>query len=190
MSSTTNLGLRAGKGSAYEGGVRVPLIFSLPARIKPGTTSDTPGMSIDLLPTLVDLCGLAMTETPAWDGVSLSPVLLGTGKLPRDTLYWHYPHYHPGGATPYGAVRAGNWRLVEFYEDDRVELYNLEDDPAESRDLAASEPARRDELLAQLRDWRQEVGAQMPTPNPDFDPERNRAPAKAKGGKAKGKQKR
>jgi arylsulfatase A len=189
MSSTTNLGLRAGKGSVYEGGVRVPLIFSLPGRIKPGTTSNTPGMSIDLLPTLVDLCGLALTETPAWDGVSLSPVLLGTGKLPRDTLYWHYPHYHPGGATPYGAVRSGNWRLVEFYEDDRVELYNLEDDPAESRDLAASEPARRDELLAKLRDWRQEVGAQMPTPNPDFDPERNRAPAKAKGGKAKGKQK-
>jgi arylsulfatase A-like enzyme len=189
MSSTTNLGLRAGKGSAYEGGVRVPLIFSLPGKIKAGTTSDTPGMSIDLLPTLVDLCGIVLTETPAWDGVSLNPALMGTGAVPREALYWHYPHYHPGGATPYGAVRSGNWRLVEFYEDSRVELYNLEDDPAETRDLATREPARRDQLLALLRQWRTEVGAQMPTANPDYDPVRNSAPPKAKGGKAKGKQK-
>ena len=173
LSSTTNLGLRAGKGSAYEGGVRVPLIVSYPPEIKAGSTSDLPAMSIDLLPTLVELCGLPEEESwPQWDGVSLAPALTQTGEVKREALYWHYPHYHPGGATPYGAVRSGDWRLAEWYEDDRVELFNLKDDPSETTDLAASQPKQREELLAMLRTWRKEVGAQMPVANPNYDPAR------------------
>ena len=188
LSSTTNLGLRAGKGSAYEGGVRVPLIFSYPPRIKAGSTSDVPAMSIDLLPTLIDLCDLPEEESwPKWDGVSIAPALTQTGEVQREALYWHYPHYHPGGATPYGAVRAGDWRLAEWYEDDRVELYNLKDDPEERTDLAGSRPEKREELLSLLRTWRKDVGAQMPAPNPNYDPARANQGAAAAGQKGKGK---
>jgi arylsulfatase A-like enzyme len=169
MSSTSNAPLRVGKGSAYEGGVRVPLIVSYPPGIKAGSTSDVPSMSIDLLPTLADLCVLDVAKAPAWDGVSLAPALKQSGLVERDALFWHYPHYHPGGATPYGAIRAGDYRLVEFYEDGKVELYHLKDDIGETRDLAATQPAKRDELLGKLRAWRKEVSAQMPTANPDYD---------------------
>jgi len=178
---TANDPLRAGKGSAYEGGVRVPLIVSYPPKIRAGSTSNVQAMSIDLLPTLVALCGLGQQrEWPTWDGISIVPALLEKGDVRREALYWHYPHYHPGGATPYGAVRAGDWRLVEFYEDGKVELYNLQDDLGETKDLAASQPAKRDEWLAMLRKWRAEVGAQMPLANPAYDPVRDAQPAKAK----------
>ncbi len=185
MSSTSNAPLRVGKGSAYEGGVRVPLIVSYPPAIASGTTSNVPAMSIDLLPTLVDLCGLAPKVKLSCDGISLAAALKQTGKVQRDALYWHYPHYHPGGATPYGAARAGDYRLVEFYEDSRVELYHLHDDVGEQRDLAASQPAKRDELLALLHAWRKDVNAQMPTPNPDHDAVRDAA--RPAGGKKKAK---
>jgi len=177
---TANDPLRAGKGSAYEGGVRVPLIVSFPGRIRVASTSDVPAMSIDLFPTLVELCGVAPKPQPAWDGVSIAPVLLEKGAVNREALYWHYPHYHPGGATPYGAVRTGDWRLVEFYEDGKVELYNLASDIGETNDLAATNRQKRDELLGMLHEWRKAVGAQMPTPNADYDPERDARPAKAK----------
>lgn len=181
---TANDPLRSGKGSAYEGGVRVPLIVSYPPAIAAGSTSDVPTMSIDLFPTLVELCGLSLSQMrPAWDGVSLAPALTRKGDVKREALYWHYPHYHPGGATPYGAVRAGDWRLVEFYEDGRVELYDLKDDIGETNDVATARRAKRDELLAMLRHWRSDVGAQMPTPNPNYDPLRDAQPA------GKGKQK-
>ncbi|MEX2172936.1 MAG: sulfatase [Pirellulaceae bacterium] len=187
MSSTSNAPLRVGKGSAYEGGVRVPLIVSYPPAIPAGSTSDVPAMSIDLFPTLAELCGLPVGGKQAgWDGVSLAAALKQSGRPARDALYWHYPHYHPGGATPYGAVVAGDYRLVEFYEDGQVELYNLRSDIGESNDLAASLPSKRDELLAMLQTWRKQVGAQMPTPNPDYDAQQDQArPA----GKGKGKKK-
>src|SRR4029079_15705821 len=121
-----------------------------------------------------ELCSLTpKPEKPAWDGVSVASVLLEKGPLKRETLYWHYPHYHPGGATPYGAIRSGDWRLVEFYDDGKVELYNLKEDVGESKDLAASEPEKREELLSLLRKWRREVGAQMPIPNLTCDAERD-----------------
>jgi arylsulfatase A-like enzyme len=185
---TANDPLRAGKGSAYEGGVRVPLIFSYPPKIKAGTTSDTPAISIDLLPTLVELCGVSVSGERPWDGVSLAPVVTGQSNIERDALYWHYPHYHPGGAAPYSAIRSGDWRLVEFFEDGKVELYDLASDVGESEDLAASHRDKRDELLAKLRGWRKGVGAQEPRPNPNHDPSRESQPAgKGKGKKAKAK---
>jgi arylsulfatase A len=187
---TSNGPARAGKGSVYEGGVRVPFIVSYPPKIRAGSTSDAPAMSIDLFPTLVELCDVApKSEKPAWDGLSVSSVLLEKGPIQRDTLYWHYPHYHPGGATPYGAVRSGDWRLVEFYEDGKVELYNLKDDVGEWKDLSASQPQKRAELLGLLRKWRSDVGAQMPTPNPNYDPAKDGEQLDRWNGKPKAKAK-
>lgn len=167
---TSNLPLREGKGSTYEGGVRVPLIVRWPGVIKPGTVIDTPVMSIDYHPTIVELAGLKPLPNQIIDGESLVPLLRGTAGLKRDTLCWHYPHYHPGGATPYGAIRQGDWKLIEFYEDNHVELYNLKADLSEKHDLAKSEAKRAEDLRAKLHAWRASVGAQMPTPNPNYDP--------------------
>jgi arylsulfatase A-like enzyme len=188
---TSNDPARAGKGSVYEGGVRVPLIVSYPGKIRSGSTSDYPAISLDLFPTLVELCGLTYKpEAPArdpFDGVSFAGVVLEKGKPAPRPLFWHYPHYHPGGATPYGAVRSGDWRLVELYEDGKTELYNLKEDESESRDLAASQPQKRNELLTLLRNWRRDVGAQMPTPNPNYDAAKDAQQLDRWQGKAKGK---
>ncbi len=173
--TTTNLGMRAGKGSAYEGGVRVPAIAFVPGVTKPGTTSDTPIITMDWNSTLLDLVGTKPLAEAA--GVSLVPLLRG-GSLPPRPIFWHYPHYHPGGATPYSAVLDDGWRLVEFFEDDHAELYHLSDDPVEAHDLAAAQPQKTAELRARLRAWRESVGAQLPTPNPNYDPAKD--PARGK----------
>jgi arylsulfatase A len=172
--------LRAGKGSAYEGGVRVPLIVRFPGTVKAGTTDDTPVITMDLFPTIRDLASISPSAAAdsTLDGISLLPLLDGSGSLNREALFWHYPHYHPGGATPYSAVRAGDHRLVEFFEDGRTELYNLKEDIGETKDLADEQPQKRDELRAMLAKWRESVGAQLPTPNPNYDPT---APLPAKG---------
>lgn len=177
---TANPPFRAGKGSAYEGGVRVPWIVHWPGVTKPGTTSDTPIITCDLYPTLADACGLKVPAAHTVDGVSMAAVLKGGAAPEREALYWHYPHYHPGGATPYSAARFGDWRLVEFFETGKVELYNLKDDVGEKTDLAAKEPERAAKLHAKLKAWRQAVGAQLPTPNPDHDPEKDKTPPKKK----------
>jgi arylsulfatase A-like enzyme len=167
---TSNAPLRVGKGSAYEGGVRVPLIVRWPGVTAPGSICHTPVISADYFPTLLAMAGASAPASHPVDGESLAPLLRQSGALTRDAIYWHYPHYHPGGATPYGAIRAGDFRLVEFYEDSRAELYNLKDDLGETRDLAAAMPEKAAALRQKLRDWRQRVGAQMPTPNPACDP--------------------
>ncbi len=171
---TANLGLRAGKGSAYEGGVRVPAIVVWPGVTKPGSTCATPVITMDWCATLAAAAG---SNVPG-DGVNVLPLLRGETIPPRP-VYWHYPHYHPGGATPYSAVRDGDWRLVHFYEDDRAELYDLRDDPAEQTDLAEKQPERAAKLRAQLQAWREKVGAQPPLPNPNFEAGKKAAPAKA-----------
>lgn len=173
--TTSNHPLRFGKASAYEGGVRVPLIVHWPGVTRPGSVSDAPVITMDLFPTLLEMAGLRRASTGPLDGLSLVPVLRGTGGLTRDTLFWHYPHhqhYQLGGATPYGAIRAGDFKLIEFFNDGRTELYHLREDIGETSDLAAALPAKRDELRARLQAWRREVGAQMPTPNPRHDPAR------------------
>jgi arylsulfatase A-like enzyme len=164
---TSNLGLRAGKGSAYEGGVRVPAIALVPGLTPPGAVCDTPIITMDWNSTLLDLAGARPLDGAT--GISLAPLLRG-GTVPPRPLFWHYPHYHPGGATPYSAVLADGWRLVEFFEDNRAELYRLSDDPMEANDLAAAQPQKTAELRAHLKAWRESVGAQLPTPNPDYDP--------------------
>jgi arylsulfatase A len=164
---TSNLGMRAGKGSAYEGGVRVPGIAVVPGVTKPGAVCDTAVITMDWNTTLLDLAGVKPLDGAA--GVSVKPLLQG-GSMPGRPLYWHYPHYHPGGATPYSAVLDGGWRLVEFFEDNRVELYHLTEDPLEARDLAAAQPEKAAELRGKLKAWRESVGAQLPTVNPNYDP--------------------
>ena len=166
--------LRAGKGSAYEGGVRVPFIVSWPAVTTPGTTSDVPVITPDIPATILDLTGVGPAAGQPLDGQSLASVLRGDGVFDRDAIYWHYPHYHPGGATPYSAIRSGPWRLVHFYEDDRNELYDLAADPGETTDLAARQPEKAAVLRRRLDAWLADVGAQLPTPNPDVDPTRDR----------------
>lgn len=170
LQNTSNKPLRAGKGSAYEGGVRVPMIVRWPGVVKSGSACGTPVISLDGYPTLLELAGVKPDPKQIVDGASLAPILKGTGGPARDTLFWHYPHYHPGGATPHGAVRQGDLRLVEFFEDNHVELYNLKDDVGETRDLATEMPEKAAELRRILGGWRASVGAQMPTPNPDYDP--------------------
>jgi arylsulfatase A-like enzyme len=166
---TSNEPLRAGKGSAYEGGVRVPLIVRWPGVTRPGSASDVPIITPDLFSTILEIAG-AKGGPKGIDGESLVPLLKQTGDLRRDAIYWHYPHYHPGGATPYGAVRKGNFKLIEFLEDGRLELYNLKEDVGEKKDLAADLPEKAKELRNLLSRWRVEVGARMPASNPDYDP--------------------
>jgi arylsulfatase A-like enzyme len=178
---TTNPPFRAGKGSAYEGGVRVPFLALWPGVTRPGSTCDVAVMTIDLFPTLAQACGLSAPRSHVVDGESLVGLLKKSEPLKRDALYWHYPHYHPGGATPYSAVRAGDWRLVEFFEDGRAELYDLKADIAETKDLAREKPEKVKELRAQLAAWRKAVGAQLPAANPDYDPKRaNQGPGAKK----------
>ena len=171
LAITDNAPLRAGKGSAYEGGVRVPLLISWPGVTRPASTSAVPTITPDIAATILDLTGVGAVPGQPLDGVSLAGVLRGDAG-DRGPLYWHYPHYHPGGATPHSAVRAGDWRLVRFYEDGRRELFNLAADPGEARDLAAVETDRVAELERLLDAWLTTVGAQLPEPNPACDPAR------------------
>lgn len=166
---TSNRPLRAGKGSAYEGGVRVPLFVKWPGVTQPGSVCDAPVITPDFYPTMLEMAGLKPTKRQAIDGRSLIPLLRQRGVFRRDAVYWHYPHYHPGGATPYGAIREGDWKLIEFFEDNRIELYNLRDDIGEANDLAATQRGTAQALRKQLHAWRKSVSAQLPAPNPDFD---------------------
>jgi len=179
IGSTSNLPLRAGKGSAYEGGVRVPMIVKWPGVTKPNAACDEPVISNDFYPTILEMAGVARDPKQIVDGVSLAPLLKGGDRLDRNEIYWHYPHYHPGGATPYGAVRQRDLKLIEFYEDNHVEMYNLKNDISEKEDLAAGMPEKAAELRKRLAEWRRSVGAQMPSPNPDYNLEKDKAkPAK------------
>lgn len=167
--STRNIGLREGKGTPYEGGTRVPLIVRWPGIVQPNTECDVPVIGIDLYPTLLRGAGV---RTAAADGLDLTPLLTKRGKFTRDALYWHYPHYHSEGATPHSTIREGNRKLIHFYEDDRVELYDLSADPTESTDIASKYPAEAARLRKRLEQWRASVNAQPPLPNPNYDPVR------------------
>jgi arylsulfatase A-like enzyme len=171
--STSNAPLRAGKGYLYEGGIREPMIVKWPGHTQPGSTCSVPVQSVDFFPTLLAMAGVKQSNMV--DGESLMPLLEQSGrdgkKMARAALYWHYPHYWNGTAVrPAGAVRAGDWKLIEYYEDMRVELFNLKDDLSEAHDLAATRPAEVSRLRAMLQDWRKSVDAQMPSPNPNYRP--------------------
>jgi arylsulfatase A len=169
---TSNVPLREGKGTEYEGGVRVPCIVKWPGNTEPGSTSDVPVIATDFYKTLLDMAGVQPQANTGVDGLSLTPLLTQTGTLDRDALYWHYPHYHSQGARPYSAIRKGDYRLIEYFEDGRMEMYNLANDIGETNNLIDAMPEKAHELHAQLQAWRDEVGAQYPTKNPNFDPAR------------------
>jgi hypothetical protein len=165
--ATINTPLREGKGYLYEGGIREPLLIKWPGTIKPGV-SNVPVISHDLFPTILEGCGAA--HESKIDGVSLLPILKGGGEIKRDALYWHYPHYSNQGGRPGGAVREGQYKLIEFYETGRRELYDLKADVGESRNLSADKPEVVKRLADNLEAWRREVGAKMPKPNPGYVP--------------------
>jgi arylsulfatase A-like enzyme len=180
---TSNLPLRAGKGWPYEGGIRVPWIVVAPGLTKPGSTCDAPVISTDYYPTLLELAQLPLKPEQHRDGVSLVPLLRRAATDRGRPLYWHYPHYGNQGGAPHGVIRDGDWKLIEWYEDGALELYDVPRDISEQHNLAARQPEKVKELHAKLVAWRKDVGALMPTPNPNFDPN---APApKATGKKAK-----
>jgi arylsulfatase A len=166
--ATCNRPLRLGKGFAYEGGLRVPLIVKVPGVTRPGTTCDWPVISQDFFPTLLELVGADKSSSrTALDGVSFVPLLHGQASLPRQELFWHYPHYWNGSrVSPYSVARVGDFKLIRFYETGQEELYNLREDLSEQHDLAASELDRRRELSLRLDSWLKDIGAQMPVPNP------------------------
>ncbi|MAG55014.1 MAG: sulfatase [Planctomycetes bacterium] len=165
---TSNVPLRAGKGWLYEGGIREPMFIVWPGGTKVGSVCDTPVTSTDFYPTLLEMCGLPSRPDQHTDGTSLVPLLRGGDRLaPRD-LYWHYPHYGNQGGAPSGAIRSGDHKLIEWFEDGRVELYDLGADLSEQRNLAAALPERARELRTRLADWRRSVDAKMPRPNPDW----------------------
>lgn len=165
--ATHNTPYRAGKGYCCEGGLRIPLIVRWTGKIKAGTTSDTPVISTDWTPTLLTLTGIEARET--FDGVNLAGLLTKGEALPARPLFWHLPHYTNQGGRPSGAVRAGDWKLIEHYEDGRCELFDLKQDRGETLDLSAREPSRVAELRGQLEKWRRAVGAQENTANPKFN---------------------
>jgi arylsulfatase A-like enzyme len=167
-SPTCNLPLRAGKGWLYEGGIREPMIIRWPGVAQAGSTCDEPVISTDFYPTMLEMAGLPPKPQQHMDGASMVPLLKGTGRLRRPALFWHYPHYSNQGGKPGGAVRVGDFKLIESYEDSRIELYNLRADLGEQRDLAAEMPEKAAELRQMLHQWRQEVGAVMPEPNPNW----------------------
>ena len=126
--------------------------------------------SVDYYPTILELAGVEMPREHVVDGVSIVPLLMQKDKLDREAIYWHYPHFSNQGGMPGGAVRAGDYKLIEFYEDGALELYNLKDDISETRNLAAEMPEKAKELHAWLAAWRKSVDATMPPPNPDYRP--------------------
>ena len=160
-SPTSNLPLRGGKGWIYEGGIREPFIVKWPGVTKAGTVSSVPVMSTDFMPTFVNASGGKLKAKI--DGVDLMPLLKG-GELKRKALFWHYPHYSNQGGFPSGAVRMGDWKLVERYEDGRVHLYNLRDDPGELKDLQEGNEGLVKSMRAKLHAWYKETDAKFLQP--------------------------
>lgn len=162
---TNNAPLRAGKGWLYEGGIRVPLIVAAPGHISENTSSDEPVLSIDLVPTLLELAGISLDEQPEFDGRSLAPLLTGQQPaLQPRPLYWHYPHYHGSTWAPGAAMRSGRWKLIQFDHYGQVELYDLHSDLSETQDLSQKYPQRTRQMQQQLARWQAEVGAKFAIP--------------------------
>ena len=164
---TSNHPLRTGKGWLYEGGIRSPLLIRWPAVAKAGVVCDVPVTSTDFYPTLLEAAGLPLRPKQHQDGVSLVPLLKGETELIRDAIYWHYPHYSNQGGFPGGAMREGDWKLIERYEDGRVQLYNLKADGSEQNDLAAQKPERVVAMQKKLHAWYRETSAEFLRPKAD-----------------------
>jgi arylsulfatase A-like enzyme len=166
-SPTSNAPLSEGKGWMYEGGTREPLIIKWPGVTPPNSVCREPTTSPDFYPTCLEIAGLPLVPEQHVDAVSIAPLLRGE-PLERGPVFWHYPHYGNQGGTPGCSVRDGDWKLIEFFEDGRVELYNLREDVGEARDLAREKPEIAKRLRAALAEWLVKVDAKIPEPNPDW----------------------
>jgi arylsulfatase A-like enzyme len=167
--NTDNAPLRAGKGTLYEGGLRVPFIARWPGIVRPGSSSQEPIAHVDVFPTLLDVAGVKSRPKQPLDGVSFAPLLKDArASLKREAIYWHFPGYLEGAGpgnwrtAPVGALRSGDWKLLEYFEDGRLELYNLKDDLGEKQNLAAKLPEQARALQARLKSWRTQLNAAMP----------------------------
>ena len=167
MGPGSNSPLRAGKGWLYEGGIREPTIVRAPGVTKPGSVSDQPVISMDFFPTMLELAGLPLKPNLHADGRSLLPELTGKKGKPR-SLYWHYPHYHGSTWKPGASIREGDWKLIKFYDQEKVELYNLKKDPSEKKDLAKKNSEKSKELEYKLIAWQKQMNAKLPEPNPNY----------------------
>lgn len=179
--SSSQLPYRGGKGRQWEGGLRVPLYIRAPGVTRPGSTCDTPVIGTDFYPTLLQLASLPLRPEQHVDGVSLVPLLRGE-RIPARPLFWHYPHYGNQGGEPSSIIRAGDWKLIHYWEDSRNELYHLPDDSGEQHNLAAQEVERTGQLWTQLQAWLKETGASIPLPHSAFTEammEQNRKDAQA-----------
>ena len=194
--ATSMAPLRGSKGMLYEGGIRVPMAVRWPGKAKPGTLCDVPVIGIDFYPTMLEMAGVPKPSGHILDGQSIVGLL--TPKKPKfkkRAIFWHFPAYleaynekqWPWRTTPAGAVRLGNWKLIEYFEDGRLELYNIKDDIGEKNDLADTLPDKVKELHRILIEWRKSVGAPVPTEkNPQYDPKARAAGRKkARAGKRK-----
>jgi len=175
---TSNAPLKGQKGNLYEGGIRVPLIVKWPGKTKQGFSSDVPVTVVDYFPTLAEMAGAAIPENKLTDGESIVPLLDGGKRLKRDAIFWHLTSYNGNGRSnsylwqaPGGAIRKGNWKLIENFEDHSIELYNLKKDIGETKNLSNKNPKKAKELLTDLKNWQREMEAPIPTEsNPGFEP--------------------
>ncbi|MAK46376.1 MAG: arylsulfatase [Opitutae bacterium] len=163
----SNSPLRAGKGWLYEGGIREPTIIRAPDITKAGSVSNQTIVSMDFFPTILELAGLPLRPKLHADGRSVLPELKGKKGKERP-LYWHYPHYHGSTWKPGASIRDGDWKLIKFYHYEKIELYNLKNDPSESKDLSKQNPKIAKELETKLVTWQKEMKAKFPRPNPDY----------------------
>jgi len=167
--STSNLPLRGAKGWMYEGGIRVPLIIKWPGKGLQKATCSVPVTSPDFFPTILDMVGIN-SQSIASDGLSIAPLVTGEMELYREAIYWHFPHYsNHGMQSAGGAVRSGDFKLLEYYDTGNVQLFNLKEDIGEQNDLSTTEPKKVEELKKMLHNWRESVGAKMMNPNPKYE---------------------
>ncbi|MFP4029167.1 MAG: sulfatase [Candidatus Brocadiia bacterium] len=167
-SPTCNSPLAEGKGWMYEGGVREPLIVKWPGVTEPGSVCCEPVTSPDFYPTLLEMAGLGPLPEQHTDGISLVPLLKGARSIDREAIFWHYPHYGNQGGTPGSSIRSGDYKLIEFFEDGHLELYNLREDISEEHNIAELQPERVERMHGMLKDWRDSIEAQIPERNPDW----------------------
>jgi arylsulfatase A-like enzyme len=165
---TDNTPLRSGKGYAYEGGIRVPLIVRFPGKIAKGSRNDVPVISHDLFPTICDIVNLDVSESSQVDGVSIKPILYQGDQPEREALYWHFPHYRVGGVVPYSIIRRGDWKLIKRYQGKEFELFNLRNDPSEQTDVSGENQDKVKELNNKLMNWLEESKARLPKANPAY----------------------
>jgi len=167
--STSNLPLRGAKGWLYEGGIRVPLIIKWPGKGLQKAVCDVPVTSPDFFPSILEMVGINSGDINS-DGMSIASLVKGDKVLDREALFWHFPHYsNHGMQSAGGAVRSGDYKLLEYFDNGEIQLFNLKDDIGEQIDLSATEPEKANELKQLLHSWRAEVGARMMVENPDYD---------------------